>query len=288
VQLTTLLLVDYFKGIKPTNPHHRLSQDQLEKWAIECDIDSSEPPQYIRDFFNAFGTLAWDHPANRAQHSFMEILRMRRNLSDNPSQKAMRLFYRIFETVDAEIDAKTDTLTIRGEAVEWRIRPITGYGGDFYRVQGWNARDYRWESVCIHSLVQHLPTGDHLSTLLRAFSNDTKMAHLVETIQPLVVDYGGFRSQRRASQHSGMNDRDTKSQTRRWYEMTKITVIIASDEGDTQMLLEPTEAVAQMQQLDPDMWVFADGEMVPANQINEERLSTVSTLEALPGLIGGY
>ncbi|MEE2759635.1 MAG: hypothetical protein VYA86_06635 [Candidatus Thermoplasmatota archaeon] len=70
--------------------------------------------------------------------------------------------------------------------------------------------------------------------------------------------------------------------------MTKITVIIASDEGDTQMLLEPSEAVAQMQQLDPDMWVFADGEMVPANQINEERLSTVSTLEALPGLIGGY
>ena len=54
------------------------------------------------------------------------------------------------------------------------------------------------------------------------------------------------------------------------------------------MLLQPTEAVAQMQQLDPDMWVFADGEMVPANQINEERLSTVSTLEALPGLIGGY
>ena len=194
VQLTTLLLIDYFKGIKPTNSHHRLSQDQLDKWAIESEIDSSEPPQYIRDFFNAFGTLAWDHPANRAQHSFMEILRMRRNLSDNPSQKAMRLFWRIFETVDAEIDAKTDTLTIRGEAVEWRIRPIRGYAGDFYRVQGWNARDRRWEQVCIHSLVQHLPTGDHLSTLLRAFSNDTKVAHLVDTIRPLVVDYGGFRS----------------------------------------------------------------------------------------------
>ena len=67
----------------------------------------------------------------------------------------------------------------------------------------------------------------------------------------------------------------------------KITVTIATDEGDTQLLLEPAEAVTQMQQLESNMWVFADGEMVPANQITEARLSTVSTLEALPGLVGG-
>jgi hypothetical protein len=66
-----------------------------------------------------------------------------------------------------------------------------------------------------------------------------------------------------------------------------ITVFIATEEGDTELLMEPAEAVAQMQSLDSSMWIFADGEMVPANQITEARFSTVSTLEALPGLVGG-
>ena len=109
----------------------------------------------------------------------------------------MRMFYRIYQTVNATICRGTNTLTIIGQSVEWRIRPISvdydSPEGDFYDVEGWNARDKCWQGVCIHSLVQHLPAGDHLSTLLRAFSNDTTLAERIPTLQTIVQNHGGFR-----------------------------------------------------------------------------------------------
>ena len=196
-QLTTLLLIDYFKGVRPTNADHALTAENLEQLvALPIEDGSIDPPQYISDFFNAFGSVVWDHPSKRPL-SFMEILHNTRKLDNKatPNQKAMRLFYRIYQTVDADICRHTNTLTIIGQSVEWRISPQQPPypDGEFYRVQGWNARNGHWEAVCIHSLVQHLPVGDHLSTLLRAFSNDTAVAELIESIQPLVLNYGGFR-----------------------------------------------------------------------------------------------
>jgi hypothetical protein len=193
-QLTTLLLIDYFLGVRPSNEDHSLSAETLEQLAlISIDAESIDPPQLISDLFNAFGSTVWDHPSNRPL-SFMEILHQARNLNGKPTpnQKAMRLFYRIYQTVDATITSHSNELNIIGERVEWLISPRQD-PGDFYRVRGWNAQDRCWESVCVHSLVQHLPVGDHLSTLLRAFSNDTALAERIEQFQPLVQNYGGFR-----------------------------------------------------------------------------------------------
>jgi hypothetical protein len=65
-----------------------------------------------------------------------------------------------------------------------------------------------------------------------------------------------------------------------------IKVQLADKDGHTELMLSPAETVETLQQ-NSSQWVFADGHMVNANQIDEANLSTVSTVRVLPGLVGG-
>lgn len=67
----------------------------------------------------------------------------------------------------------------------------------------------------------------------------------------------------------------------------RIKIVMATKNGTDEVWLTSTETVALIQQQESDMWVFADGEMVPADHINEARFSTVTSVNILPGLVGG-
>ena len=65
-----------------------------------------------------------------------------------------------------------------------------------------------------------------------------------------------------------------------------ITVQLADKTGHTQMTLSPAETVETIQQ-NSGAWVYADNQLIQADQVNEDNLSTVSSVRILPGLVGG-
>jgi hypothetical protein len=66
----------------------------------------------------------------------------------------------------------------------------------------------------------------------------------------------------------------------------KITVQLADMNGHSELLMTPAETVEMVQQ-NTSSWIFADNKMVPADQVNEENLSSVVNVRILPGLVGG-
>jgi len=66
----------------------------------------------------------------------------------------------------------------------------------------------------------------------------------------------------------------------------KITVQLADMNGHSELLMTPAETVAIIQQ-NTSSWVFADNQMVQADQMNEENLSSVVNVRILPRLVGG-
>ena len=66
-----------------------------------------------------------------------------------------------------------------------------------------------------------------------------------------------------------------------------ITVQLADKTGHTQMTLSPADTVETIQQ-NSGAWVYADNQLIQADQVNEDNLSTVSSVRILPGLVGGW
>tara|TARA_B100000686_G_scaffold311125_1_gene354477 strand:+ start:249 stop:464 length:216 start_codon:yes stop_codon:yes gene_type:complete len=67
-----------------------------------------------------------------------------------------------------------------------------------------------------------------------------------------------------------------------------ITVQLADTTGHTTMMLSPADTVEAIQQNSGGgAWIYADNQLIQANQVNEENLSTVSSVRILPGLVGG-
>jgi hypothetical protein len=61
-----------------------------------------------------------------------------------------------------------------------------------------------------------------------------------------------------------------------------------AESGQRHYLLNPTEAVEMMQQHNaPGVWIYADGQMIQADLVNENNLSTTIYVHILPGLVGG-
>ncbi len=65
-----------------------------------------------------------------------------------------------------------------------------------------------------------------------------------------------------------------------------ITVQLADKTGHSQMLLNPAQTVETIQN-NSGAWIYADNQLIQADQVNEENLSTVSSVRILPGLVGG-
>ena len=65
-----------------------------------------------------------------------------------------------------------------------------------------------------------------------------------------------------------------------------IKVQLADKTGHSQMMLSPADTVETIQQ-NSGAWIYADNQLIQANQVNEENLSTVSSVRILPGLVGG-
>ena len=65
-----------------------------------------------------------------------------------------------------------------------------------------------------------------------------------------------------------------------------ITVQLADKNGHTQMMLTPSQTVETVQQ-NSAAWIYADNQLIQADQVNEDNLSTVSSVRILPGLVGG-
>ena len=65
-----------------------------------------------------------------------------------------------------------------------------------------------------------------------------------------------------------------------------ISVQLADKTGHTQMMLSPADTVETIQQ-NEGAWIYADNQLIQASQVNEDNLSTVSSVRILPGLVGG-
>ena len=65
-----------------------------------------------------------------------------------------------------------------------------------------------------------------------------------------------------------------------------IKVQLADKTGHSRMMLSPADTVETIQQ-NSGAWIYADNQLIQANQVNEENLSTVSSVRILPGLVGG-
>ena len=65
-----------------------------------------------------------------------------------------------------------------------------------------------------------------------------------------------------------------------------IKVQLADKTGHSQMMLSPADTVETIQQ-NSGAWIYADNKLIQAEQVNEENLSTVSSVRILPGLVGG-
>ena len=66
----------------------------------------------------------------------------------------------------------------------------------------------------------------------------------------------------------------------------KISVQIADKTGHTQLMLSPAETVEAIQQ-NSSAWVNADNKLVQPSMMDEENLTTISSVRILPGLVGG-
>jgi hypothetical protein len=66
----------------------------------------------------------------------------------------------------------------------------------------------------------------------------------------------------------------------------EITVQLGDKNGHTTMMLNPSQAVETIQQ-NSGAWVYADNQLIQADQVNEDNLSTVSQVRILPALVGG-
>ena len=66
-----------------------------------------------------------------------------------------------------------------------------------------------------------------------------------------------------------------------------ITVKVADKHGFTRYMLNPAETLEMLQNLHSSSWIYADNQLVQADQVNEDNLSTVSSVRILPGLVGG-
>ncbi len=66
-----------------------------------------------------------------------------------------------------------------------------------------------------------------------------------------------------------------------------ITVQLADKNGHSELQMSPAETVETIQQNSAGAWVYADNQLIQADQVNEENLSTVSQVRILPGLVGG-
>ena len=66
----------------------------------------------------------------------------------------------------------------------------------------------------------------------------------------------------------------------------KIKVQLADKSGHSQTLMSPAETVETIQQ-NSSSWVYADNQLVQADQVDEANLSTVSKVKILPALVGG-
>ena len=52
--------------------------------------------------------------------------------------------------------------------------------------------------------------------------------------------------------------------------------------------LNPQEALEKIREKSsPGTWIYADNQLIQADQVNEDNLSTVSSVRILPGLVGG-
>ena len=67
----------------------------------------------------------------------------------------------------------------------------------------------------------------------------------------------------------------------------QITVQIADIHGFSQYMLNPAETTEMLQNLGEGTWIYADNQMIQADQVNEDNLSTTSTVRILPALVGG-
>ena len=65
-----------------------------------------------------------------------------------------------------------------------------------------------------------------------------------------------------------------------------ITIQVADEYGFTQYMLNPTETMEMLHNLEED-WIYADNQLVQADQVDEANLSTVSIVRILPALVGG-
>tara|TARA_A100001037_G_scaffold13876_1_gene12759 strand:- start:187 stop:405 length:219 start_codon:yes stop_codon:yes gene_type:complete len=66
-----------------------------------------------------------------------------------------------------------------------------------------------------------------------------------------------------------------------------IKVQIADKTGHTEMMLKSPADTAELIQQNSSAWVYADNLLVQPSQMNEENLSTTSSVRILPGLVGG-
>ena len=67
-----------------------------------------------------------------------------------------------------------------------------------------------------------------------------------------------------------------------------ITVQLADTTGHPEMMLSQADTVEAIQQNSGGgAWIYADNQLIQAGQVNEENLSTVSSVRILPGLVGG-
>ena len=65
-----------------------------------------------------------------------------------------------------------------------------------------------------------------------------------------------------------------------------ISIQIADKHGFTQYMLNPAETMEMLHNLD-EGWIYADNQLVQADQVDEANLSTVSKVKILPALVGG-
>ena len=65
-----------------------------------------------------------------------------------------------------------------------------------------------------------------------------------------------------------------------------IKVQLADKSGHSELLMSPAETVETIQQ-NSSSWIYADNQLVQADQVDEANLSTVSSVRILPGLVGG-
>ena len=66
----------------------------------------------------------------------------------------------------------------------------------------------------------------------------------------------------------------------------KIKIQIADIHGFTQYMLNPAETMEMLHNLD-EGWIYADNQLVQADQVDEANITRVSSVRILPALVNG-